>query len=509
MEKLSTFFKSSIFLFLFLFSNWAICQDKQLEEIDKLLKKSEKKHSEYKDFEELEIAKKANLLAQKADDGKRIAESSYLISRALSCLELQKQSLSFIEKTFDQKYTQKDILLQAKLKEIKSYNFYVLSLKSQSSRELKNIIRLLKDKKDTASLRVIARTYGNIGNQYFDQNKLDSAFIYYTLSGNLLKRLEEKNTYNSFSEHYIALGNAFSQKKDFDSAFYYYQKSYELKLKHKNPILFVQYILFGNYYKTKKKYDLALDYYLKAIRNIKEHSINIAPFNSLYKNIAEIYGILGDKNKQSEYEAIYINKENQIASDRSKSMDYALNIIIDDQEHNYENSKRKKYIWISIGILLLIIIFIVVFNILRKNLKHKETLITEVHSTLQKKEEIISQKTVETEELQLKVNDAYNEVIELAKKNDPSFYFRFQEVYPDFQKKLLEFSPTLRTSELILCAYTFLGFNIKDIADYTSKSINTVRNRKQNLRRKFLIPTEQDMGIWLRNLTNKKTNSED
>ncbi|MDR6406083.1 MULTISPECIES: tetratricopeptide repeat protein [Chryseobacterium] len=505
MEKLPTFYKSSIILLIFLFSNLVFCQNKQLKEIDKLLNISEKRHAEYKDFEELQIAKRANLLAQKTGDSKRIAESSYLISRALSCLELQKQSLSFIQKTFDQKYTQEDILLQAKLKEIKSYNFYVLSLKSQSLREQLSIIKLLKDKKDTASIRVVARTYGNIGNRYFDRNKLDSAFIYYKLSGNLLKKLDENKAYNSFSEHYIALGNAFSQKKDFDSAFYYYQKSYELKLKYKDPILFVQYMIFGNYYKNQKKYDLALDYYVKAIQNIEKYSINMAPFNSLYKNISEIYGILGDKNKQSEYETIYINEENKIASDRSKSMDYALNIIIDDQENNYQHSKRKKYIWISAGILLLIIIFIVVFNILRKNLKHKETLFTEVHSTLQEKEEIISQKTVETEELQLKVNDAYNEVIDLAKKNDPSFYFRFQEVYPDFQKKLMEYSPGLRTSELILCAYTFLGFTIKDIADYTYKSINTVRNRKQNLRKKFLIPTEQDMGIWLRNLTNKKT----
>ena len=124
-----------------------------------------------------------------------------------------------------------------------------------------------------------------------------------------------------------------------------------------------------------------------------------------------------------------------------------------------------------------------------------------VQTTLQEKDEIITQKGVETKELQQKVNDSYTEVIELAKNHDPSFYFRFQEVYPDFQKKLLEYSPGLRTSELILCAYTFLGFTVKDIAMYTFKSVNTVRNRKQNLRKKFNIPTEQDMGIWLRKLT--------
>ncbi|SIR00112.1 hypothetical protein SAMN05880574_1481, partial [Chryseobacterium sp. RU37D] len=284
----------------------------------------------------------------------------------------------------------------------------------------------------------------------------------------------------------------------------HYKKSYGVKLKYKDPILFIEYMIFGNYYKNHKKYDLALAYYLESVENIKQHSINIAPFNSLYKNISEIYEILGDKTKQKEYENLYINKENQIAEERSKSMDYALNVIIDDEENKYKTHKRKKNTWISAGVLFLILILITFYYFLRKNLKHKETLITAVNSTLQEKEEIISKKTIETEELQLKVNDTYNEVIELAKKNDTQFYTRFQEIYPFFQDKLLEYSPGLRTSELILCAYTFLGFSIKDIAEYTSKSINTVRNRKQNLRKKFIIPTEQDMGIWLRDLTNKK-----
>jgi len=128
-------------------------------------------------------------------------------------------------------------------------------------------------------------------------------------------------------------------------------------------------------------------------------------------------------------------------------------------------------------------------------------IIKETTNSLQDKEKIIYQKSSETQELQQKVNDSYSDFVELAKKNDPSFYFRFQEVYPEFQKKLLEQSPNLRTSELILCAYTFLGFTIKDIAEYTFKSVNTIRNRKQSLRKKFGIQSEEDMGIWLRNLT--------
>ncbi|SIQ85285.1 hypothetical protein SAMN05880574_1291 [Chryseobacterium sp. RU37D] len=221
MKKLFIFINRSILLLILLYSSFAVCQDIKLKAIDKLLKESNKKHTEYKDLEELQIAKKANILSKNIGDEKRIAESSYIISRALSCLELQKQSLAFVQKTFDLHYIQKDVLLRAKLKEIKSYNFYVLSLKSQSSHELRSIVNLLKEKKDTASIHVLARIYGNIGNQYFDKNQLDSAFFYYKLGNNLIKKFNEKEIYRTLCENYVAVGNAFSKKKSFDSALYY------------------------------------------------------------------------------------------------------------------------------------------------------------------------------------------------------------------------------------------------------------------------------------------------
>ncbi|WP_415325718.1 helix-turn-helix transcriptional regulator [Chryseobacterium sp. MMS23-Vi53] len=505
MIKTFTFIRNSIFLFIFLLSNYVIGQNNHLKEIEKLLLDAEKYHQQYKDIKELEAAKRANILAKKINNSAKIAESSYIISRALSCLELQKESFFYIQKTLDQKYTKNNDLLQAKLKEIKAYNFYVLSLKSQSNRELKDIEKILKNKSDSSSIRVLARAYGNIANHYFDENKNDSAFFYYKLEGLELHKLPEKNSYNSLSDYYIAVGNAFSQKKIMDSAFIYYQKSYNLKLKYKNPILFTQYMIFGNYYSDTKEYSKALEFYLKSFQNMKEHSINSIPFNFINKKVSDIYGILGDKNKQKEYGSIYLENENKINIDKKNNVDYALSTIIKDEESRLKKLEIRKYLWILGGILVLLIIFIFIYNILRKNLKYKEKLITQVHSTLQEKDNIISQKSMETQELQLKINDAYNEVIALAKNNDPSFYFRFQEVYPDFQKKLIDYSPGLRTTELVLCAYTFLGFNIKDVAEYTFKSINTVRNRKQNLRKKFNIPTEQDMGIWLRNLTVTKS----
>ncbi|WP_027380064.1 tetratricopeptide repeat protein [Chryseobacterium daeguense] len=321
-----------------------------------------------------------------------------------------------------------------------------------------------------------------------------------------LKKIPEKYVHLELSDFYRYKGTEFLGKKG-DSALYYFQKSLAIDRKYKDPVLFFDYTALGDYYASEKQYEKAIGYYQSAIQNIKEQ--NITPYhfvnNDLYKKISEQYDKLGNKEKSEEYKKTYADLQSKLLTARNSNIEHALKIILSDKEEEFKKSEYNKYIWIGVGVLVLLLIFVIIYNILRKNLKQKETLITEVHSTLQEKEEIISQKTVETEELQHKVNDAYNEVFQLAKSNNPSFYFRFQEVYPDFQKRLLEYSPGLRTSELILCAYTFLGFNVKDVADYTYKSVNTVRNRKQNLRKKFNLSSEQDMGIWLRNLTERKS----
>ena len=100
--------------------------------------------------------------------------------------------------------------------------------------------------------------------------------------------------------------------------------------------------------------------------------------------------------------------------------------------------------------------------------------------------------------LNQKSNEAFDKLIRLAKNNSPEFWAYFQENYPDFSRKLLEICQNLKTTELILCAYIYLGFNTKDIAEYTFKAVQTIKNNKYNLRKKMSITTKDDMVIWLR-----------
>ena len=66
--------------------------------------------------------------------------------------------------------------------------------------------------------------------------------------------------------------------------------------------------------------------------------------------------------------------------------------------------------------------------------------------------------------------------------------------------KLLAKESKLRISELTLCAYIYLGFNTKDIAKYTFRSMSTVKNRKNNLKKKFNLASDENLELWLKGL---------
>ncbi len=92
----------------------------------------------------------------------------------------------------------------------------------------------------------------------------------------------------------------------------------------------------------------------------------------------------------------------------------------------------------------------------------------------------------------------YNNLIDLAKKNNAEFLTLFNELYPNFFKSLLIINPKMRSGELEFCAMAFLNFSTKNIAKYTSVTIRAVQVRKNRLRKKLNIPSDLDFNIWMR-----------
>ncbi|AZA85235.1 hypothetical protein C1637_13075 [Chryseobacterium lactis] len=134
-----------------------------------------------------------------------------------------------------------------------------------------------------------------------------------------------------------------------------------------------------------------------------------------------------------------------------------------------------QYTIISLGILCLIIIIY----------SYRQV------KTLQIRREILHNKATE---LQGQILDKrYEEILDLAKKNDSSFLSRFKEVYPGFITKLMDINPHLESSELVFCAMLKLNFSSKEIASYTFILHTSVQQRKRRLRRRLNISSEIDI----------------
>ncbi|AKK74984.1 hypothetical protein OK18_16055 [Chryseobacterium gallinarum] len=100
---------------------------------------------------------------------------------------------------------------------------------------------------------------------------------------------------------------------------------------------------------------------------------------------------------------------------------------------------------------------------------------------------------IEAEKLRNRMDSKkQEEIIELARKNDPEFLTRFREIYPEFIDKLLMINPDLENSELTFCAMLKLHFTSKEIASYTLVQHRTVQQKKYRIRKRLNIPTETD-----------------
>ncbi|TDX86945.1 helix-turn-helix transcriptional regulator [Epilithonimonas xixisoli] len=159
---------------------------------------------------------------------------------------------------------------------------------------------------------------------------------------------------------------------------------------------------------------------------------------------------------------------------------------------------KESNVLIIFSILLSSILLVIIINarLKRKNTIKKKAL-QDAERELIRKQEIILQRELEKKELEHKINDAFEEVLQLAKTNNPAFLARFKEVYPEFYQNLLSQYPQLLNSEMTFCAYLKLNLTSKEIASYTFVTHKAIELRKNRFRKKMNISSEENLYIWI------------
>lgn len=285
--------------------------------------------------------------------------------------------------------------------------------------------------------------YSNIGLMYFKLNKYEIAINYYNKAIREAKQFKVKN----IGIIYLNMGDLYFKKNNFLLAIKYADSSLMFSKK--------------KYYLIKENYRLLNQSYLK---------LNKISTATNYEKLALIYS-----------DSLLLRDNKEII----KGTNFLLNKIEYEKEEIHTKSIILQIV-IVLGIVVSIFVIIILIKKYSKNIKYKEIRLNK------KASEIIT--------LKQKVKDSYEDIIQLAKSDDPLFTSFFKELYPEFYIKLMQVQPKLTLAEQKVCFYIKLKFTTKEIATYTFVSIKAIQNRKNRLRKRLGLKNAEDIYEWIDNL---------
>ena len=483
-----------LYIFVFIFST-VNGQDKSYPKIDSALQFAIKNFQRDGDSKKtiainFELVKKSRQL----NYTKGIGWGYLNIGNLLTTVNKYQESLKYLELAEKEINKTKDFRLKAKLNtDLGKVNhflgFYEVALDyyNKAIKECEKITDLKKKRK------ILHYSYACKAANFEFLNQNDSMYIYFHKAYHLNSDpITTSNIANYFIVH---------QKQEIDSAKYYLEIANN-KLQEKTYPLFQKLVVFrtyGDFFSMQREYKKAVDYYLQSLE-IADKMKKIDEKRSLFKVISTTYKALTNEKKHIEYLQKYTLLNDSLNLEDRKALNLSINKALKDKELEKQSETDKlnhkiNYIIISVIVISITFILLIYLELNKKNLR-KRIIIEEQEFRLYNKRSLIKEKEVEIEKLQQKINVSFEEIIELAKKNDPSFLARFKEIYPDFCEKILTLQPDILNSELTFCAYLKLNFPTKEIANYTFVTEKAVQARKSRIRKKFNIPSDEDLYIW-------------
>ena len=490
----NTFVLKCIFIFLIIFPFKNLRS--QNRKIDSLIEasQSERLNGEFKKF----IAEQNIILkeSKKKNYSKGIAMSYYYIGTSYQGSGDCGKALSFLNSALKEKYTQTDQNLESDIISNIGHCYLQQSLYKDALEKYRLAIKIAETSKGDINY-IKSRNYSNIGNVYATlKNSRDSAYYYYSKAyyyvKNYSKNKQTREKNNTAATICLNIGDIWNNVR-VDSTKYYFNKAMFYNRKVKDIIfdaLLEHRIGTLNY--NSQDYKKA-EYHLEKAKTIFEERKDIHALPEIYTLLSELNKKLGNEKKYAEYRDLLINTDIKINAVQKSARMATVDNVIKEKNEIFRKKEIRLY-WI-ITTILLITLSVIIFSFYFHKRKKDDSVLR-----LKKERDIIQQKEMEAKELKLKINESFDEVVQLAKDNSPEFFIRFQEVYPKVYAAILKINPSLVSSELKFCAMLFLNFSTKDIAEFTSTSPKTVQNRKNSIRKKLDIPSDIDIYIWFNNL---------
>ncbi|NOR88295.1 MAG: hypothetical protein GQ527_11865, partial [Bacteroidales bacterium] len=261
-------------------------------------------------------------------------------------------------------------------------------------------------------------------------------------------------------------------------------------------------------------------------------------FMRLHLQLANIYEKTKDFKKAYDYLDLARELQEEFYHDRIKlqinemSAKYDLqlkeNKIKDEQQKNKIQQQRQFYLIIILFVVLLIFLFAIFnFRLKKKNLLQKRKLIDAENINLKNSLEFRNRELTSnalslarnsefiisiSEKLKMLIPDANQKlkknILDIIAtlnqqsntKNWEEFETRFEKVHDHFYIELRDISPDLSPTEIKLCALLRLNLSTKDIAILTNRSVRTIENTRQNIRKKLNLDADVNLVNYLHNI---------
>lgn len=333
------------------------------------------------------------------------------------------------------------------------------------------------DRQDSVQTIERINFYIAYSNYYLLNEDYENQLKYIRLAGNELKSLSE-SAYKDrlLSIQYSNLASSFFRNKEMDSAWHF--ASVSQSLNNKNPhreVRFNNLMILGTVSLDKGSFDSALNFFNEAeeISGYKNH------FDTeiLFESIAEAHKQLGNQNLAR----IYKRKQDSIKLIVSQSQNKSLHNLL--KEKKEKKTSMFLYFFLSV---ILVILMVIIFFVVRKN----KLLAEQEKKNTQFLEEFAKNPSGED----------FSRLLDLLKSNDPAFMFYFEKTFPDFSEKLLNVNPELSNLDIEFCALLKLKIATKEIAQYTFRAPQTIRNKKYIIKKKLKIPKDIDIYQWFDSL---------
>ncbi len=471
-----------MFIFLLFGCNSQGCHryNAEIHTIDSIYKKendSLRGQSRYEDLINVDFALIMN--SQKINYKKGIVKGYIDIGNLLLNLKRNKESIRYLNEASKYISDIQDIEVKSRLYIELGKNYGALGILKISREFYFNALEAEKLIGDSIVRRKItAYTYGCIAAAYQDDSlNIDSLRFYFLKAYQTIPDLFNTTKVAQFYTDY---------KINLDSAFYYLNKCEPLY----NSVGAAPYQK-GIYLRVRGYYYYLNNNYTNAIAYLKE-SLDIFTQISRPQDILQSYRLLSSfyENVDQNERVFYLEKYTKLNDSLSQEEKQVLSLPIDNilKAHEQSLKKEKHTVILYSTVIVIVLIAVGVFFYIKARKKDIAS------------QELLIQKDEEQNELKLKVNDAFEEVLDKAKSNDLNFYTRFKEVYPNVHSGLLKVNSDLQLSELTLCAYIYLDFQTKEIAEATFRSIKTIQNRKYQLRKRLNISSSEDLYVWFKNI---------